>query len=255
MYGIKCVCGTVHFFHHLLYVIDVSCRRSINHDPFAPQKKRIMKNHGQSCVCAPRKWLWTRNNSTSEHWCRKIIWQWPRFFSNKELFHQGKWKTFSFIHPRSTPNAAPVWSDKGLISYDRPLQPWRYRAPINSSAINSLHRTLLPSVCSCLPSGPLLLPASPGEHPPRGAQRAEMETAGSAHCRAGVRTASPLWSRAAQLRTSSFHCDIIFDIQFETLNSFNAISRHNDSNKAVLLAFDLTTKGKVERGGKTAQLC
>lgn len=111
------------------------------------------------------------------------------------------------------------------------------------------------SAAACRPSGPLLLPASPGEHPPRGAQRAEMETAGSARYRAGVRTASPLWSRAAQLRTSSFHCDIIFDIQFETLNSFNAISRHNDSNKAVPLAFDLTTKGKVERGGKTAQLC
>lgn len=128
------------------------CFLQKHHDPFAPQKKRIMKNHGQSCVCAPRKWLWTRNNSTSEHWCRKIIWQRPRFFSNKELFYQGKWKTFSFIHPWSTPNAAPVWSDKGLISYDRPLQPWRYRAPINSSAINLLHQTLLPSVCSCLPS-------------------------------------------------------------------------------------------------------
>lgn len=59
-----------------------------------------------------------------------------------------------------------------------------------------------------------------------------------------------LWSWAAQLRTSSFHCDIIFDIQFETLNSFNAISQHNDSNKAVPLAYNLTTKGKVE-GEKT----
>lgn len=46
-----------------------------------------------------------------------------------------------------------------------------------------------------------------------------------------------LRSWAAQLRTSSFHCDIIFDIQFETLNSFNAVFQHNDSNKAALLAF------------------
>lgn len=56
--------------------------------------------------------------------------------------------------PRSTHDAAPVWSDKGLISYDLLLQLRRYRTPINSPAINSLHRTLPPSVAFWHPSGP-----------------------------------------------------------------------------------------------------
>lgn len=72
---------------------------------------------------------------------------------------------------------------------------------------------------------------------------------------AGGQAVLTLRSWAAQLCTSSFHCDIIFDIQFEILNSFNAISQHNDSNKAVPLAFDLTTKGKVKKGRKQPQLC
>lgn len=55
-------------------------------------------------------------------------------------------------HPWSKHDAPPVWSDKGLISYDRLLQLRQYRTPINSPAINSLHWTPFLSVCSCLTS-------------------------------------------------------------------------------------------------------
>jgi len=97
--------------------------------------------------------------------------------------------------------------------------------------------------------GPILLPASPGEHLKR-AQQTEMEISCSECYWADRLAVFTFWSWAAQLHTSSFHCDTIFDILFETLNSFNAISQHNDSIKAIPLAFNLTTKGKVERGRK-----
>lgn len=133
------------------------------------------------------------------------------------------------------------WSDKELQSI--PQQSICY------TKLSSLHLQL-PDIHQ----GPLLLPASPGERL-KIAQWAEMEITSLACCWADRLAALTLWSWAAQLCTSSFHGDIIFDIQFETLNSFNAISQHNDSNKAVPLAFDLTTKRKVERGRKQPQLC
>lgn len=112
-----------------------------------------------------------------------------------------------------------------------------------------------PSAAAWHPSGPPSPVCKPWWTSEGVAQWAEMDISGSQCYWAGEWAALTLWSWAAQLHTSSFHCDIIFDIQFETLNSFNAISQHNDSNKAVPLAFDLTTKGKVKRGRKQPQLC
>lgn len=155
-------------------------------------------------------------------------------------------------HPWSKHDAAPVWSDKGLISYERLLQLRQYRTPINSPAINSLHWALFLSICSCLtsiraPFSCLQVVVSIW----RWLSGLKWRSVARSAIGQAVLT---LWSWAAQLHTSSFHCDIIFDIQFETLNSFNAISQHNDSNKAVPLAFDLTTKGKSGEGETTASI-
>lgn len=113
--------------------------------------ERTRGRHWQYCVCVPRKWLQTWNYSASKHWGRKIIYgnshgSFPtRNFSTKENERHSP-------RPWSMHDAAPVWSDKGLISYDRLLQLRQYKTPINSPAINSLHWTLFLSICSCLTS-------------------------------------------------------------------------------------------------------
>lgn len=111
---------------------------------------RARGKHWQDCVYAPRKLLktWTIQLLSTEvgksygngHGLFPT-----RNFSTKE----NEWHS---PHPWSKYDAAPVWSDKGLISYDRLLQLRQYRTPINSPAINSLHWALFLSICSCLTS-------------------------------------------------------------------------------------------------------
>lgn len=118
--------------------------------PRKEKKWRTGERHWQYCVYALRKWLKPETIQLLSTEVEKSYGDghgsFPtRNFSTKENERHS-------LCAWSTHDAAPVWSDKGLISYDRLLQLRLYRTPINFPAINLLHQTLFPSICSCLTS-------------------------------------------------------------------------------------------------------
>lgn len=150
MWGIKPVCSTMHFFHHLAYIINVPCRKRINQTKKG-KKPEELEEGIDNIVSMPLA------NDSKPETIQLLSTEVEKSHSDSH----GSFPTRNFstkenerhsLRPWSTHDTAPVWSDKGLISYDRLLQLRRYRTPINSPAINLLHQTLFPPICSCLTS-------------------------------------------------------------------------------------------------------
>lgn len=141
----------MHFFHHTAYFINVPCRKRINQTKKWKKKKKELEESIGNIVFMPLE------NYSKPETIQLLSTEVEKSYGNGH----GSFPTRNFStkenerhspHPWSMHDAAPVWSDKGLISYDRLLQLRQYRTPINSPAINSLHWTLFLSICSCLTS-------------------------------------------------------------------------------------------------------